>query len=117
MKLQSLPRVIMFINGFDKDNKHKVAIFDEVVLKRFLPKKMDSAYREVRQAIPITAYSGGLWMTECLDLKLEQIIRSREGYIPSITLGPGRGRTKCLPSTWCQRRLGRLSSWLSTLFS
>jgi hypothetical protein len=67
-------------NGFDEDNKHKAAIFDVMVLKRSLPEEMNSAYREVRQAIPITAYSGGLWMTECLDLKLEQIIRSREGY-------------------------------------
>jgi hypothetical protein len=29
VKLQSLPRVIMFIKDFDGDNKHKAAIFDQ----------------------------------------------------------------------------------------
>jgi integrase len=41
---------------------------------------MDSTFWEVRQAIAITAFFGGLRLTECLDLKLEQMIRSKKGY-------------------------------------
>jgi hypothetical protein len=49
----------MSIKGFHENNKHKAAIFDEVVLKRFLTLEMDSDYWEVRQAFAITAYFGG----------------------------------------------------------
>ncbi len=48
VKLQSLPRVTMFTKGFEEDTKHKAAIFDEVVLKRFLTMEMDLAFWEVR---------------------------------------------------------------------
>jgi hypothetical protein len=70
----------MFIEGFEEDTKRKAAIFEEKALHSFLIKKMDTTYCEVRQAIAITAYFGGLRLTECLDLKLEQIIRSEDGY-------------------------------------
>jgi hypothetical protein len=51
---------------------------------------MDTTYCEVRQAIAITSYFGGLRPTECLDLKLEQIIRSEEGYTITHTLAKQR---------------------------
>ncbi len=51
-----------------------------MVLKRFLTKEMDLALWEVRQAIATTTIYEGLRLTECLDLKLKQIIRSKEGY-------------------------------------
>jgi hypothetical protein len=41
---------------------------------------MLSAYLEVRQAVTILAYFGGLHNQECMDLKLEQIIRHADGY-------------------------------------
>jgi hypothetical protein len=53
----------MSIKGFHENNKHKVAIFDEVVLKRFLTLAMDPDYWEVRQAFAITAYFGVLQLT------------------------------------------------------
>jgi hypothetical protein len=51
-----------------------------VVLKRFLNKEMNLAFWEVRQAIATTNIYEGLRLTECLDLKLKQMIRSKEGY-------------------------------------
>jgi hypothetical protein len=67
------------IKSFDEDTEWKAANFEEKALQSFLIKK-DTTYWEVRQAITITAYFGGLQPTECLDLKLEQIIRSEECY-------------------------------------
>jgi hypothetical protein len=79
-KLQDLPRVTMLIKGFEEDTKKKAAIFDEVLLKKFMCQEMPSAYWEVRQAVAILAYFGGLRNQECMDLKLEQIIRNADGY-------------------------------------
>ena len=42
--------------------------------------KLDTAYWEVRQAIAITAYFGGLRVAECMNLALEKIIRGPEGF-------------------------------------
>ena len=42
--------------------------------------KLDTAYWEMRQAIAITAYFGGLRVAECMDLALEKIIRGPEGF-------------------------------------
>ena len=80
VKLQTLPRLTMFIQSFDDDTQHKAAIFDKVVLKKFLSEKMENSFWEVRQAIAIMAYFGGLSLVECMNLKLEQIMRSPEGY-------------------------------------
>ena len=91
VKLQSLPRVTMFIKGFEEDTKQKAAIFDNAILHQFLTKEMDTAYWEVRQSIAITAFFGGLRLAECMDLKLEQFIRSTEGY--SITHTRAKQRT------------------------
>jgi hypothetical protein len=41
---------------------------------------MSTAYWEVRQAIVIVAFFGGLRLLEAMDLKLEMIIRSSVGY-------------------------------------
>jgi integrase len=80
IKLQSLPRVTMLIKGFEEDIKKKAAIFDEALLKKFMAETMENTYWEVRQAIAITAYFGGLRLLECMDLKLEQITRGPDGY-------------------------------------
>ena len=80
-KLQELPRVTMLIKGFEEDVKKKAAIFDETLLKKFMVKEMESAYWEVRQAVVILAYFGGLRNIECLQLRLEKITRAPEGYI------------------------------------
>ncbi len=96
VKLQSLPRVTMFIKGFEKDTKHKAAILDEVALKRYLTKEMASAFWEVRQVIAITAFFRGLHLRDCLDLKLEQMIRSKEGY--AITHTRAKQRTEKIPA-------------------
>jgi integrase len=79
-KLQELPRVTLFIKGLEVDTKKKAAIFDEVLLKKFMASEMVNPYWEVRQAIVILAFFGGLRLQECCDLKLEQIIRSSVGY-------------------------------------
>jgi len=42
--------------------------------------KLDTAYWEVRQAIAITAYFGGLRMVECMNLELEKMIRGSDGF-------------------------------------
>ena len=42
--------------------------------------KLESSYWEVRRAIAIVAYFGGLRMAECLSLELEKINRAAEGY-------------------------------------
>jgi hypothetical protein len=52
-KLQDLPRVTMLIKAFEEDTKRKAAIFDEVLLKKFMSQEMPSAYWEVRQALAI----------------------------------------------------------------
>jgi hypothetical protein len=54
-KLQSLPRVTMFIKSFDGDTERKAANFEEKALQSFLIKK-DITFWEVRQAITVTAY-------------------------------------------------------------
>jgi hypothetical protein len=51
-KLQSLPRVTMFIKSFDEDTERKAANFEEKALQSFLIKK-DTTYWEVRQAITV----------------------------------------------------------------
>ena len=78
-KLQSFPRLTMFIKGFDVDTKQKVDIFYKAVIKKFMVTTVDSAYWEVRQAIVIVAYFGGLRMVKTMDLKLEMIIRGPKG--------------------------------------
>jgi len=85
----------MFIKCFDEDTERKATNFEEKALQSFLIKK-DTTYWEVRQAITVTAYFGGLRPTECLDLKLEQIIRSEEGY--TIT------------RTWAKQRTDKTST-------
>lgn len=91
VKLQDLPRVTLFLKGFDEDTKVKAAIFDEALLKKFLTDQVDSSYWEVRQAIAMTAYFGGLRLTECLDLQLEKFNRGEEGFI--ITHSRAKQRT------------------------
>ena len=78
--MQAYPRVTLLIKGIIQDEKNKAQVFDEVLLKKFMVKKMENAYREVRQAIAIVAYLGGLRLAECLEPVLENIIRGSEGY-------------------------------------
>ena len=59
VQLQAFPWVTMLLKSYDKDMKHKAAIFNETVLKQFLTKKMDNSYWEVRQAISTMAFFWG----------------------------------------------------------
>ncbi len=110
-KLQSLPRVTMFIKGFDEDTKKKAAIFEEKDLQSFLTKKMDTSYWEVRQSIAIIAYFGGLRLTECMDLKLEQIIRSADGY--TITHTRAKQRTDKMSTKFLVPEVGGYAGQLA----
>ncbi len=80
-KLQDLPRLTLLIKGFNDDVKQKAAIFDDAVLKEFMLSRRNSAYWLVRQAICIVSFFGGLRHQESMDLELEKIQRSKEGYI------------------------------------
>jgi len=51
-----------------------------VALKNFMAAEMVNAFWEVRQAIVLMSFFGGLRVGECSALKLEQIIRSPVGY-------------------------------------
>jgi hypothetical protein len=79
-KLQERPTVSLFIKGLEVETKKKAAIFDEVLLKKFMASEMVNPYWEVRQAVVLMAFFGGLRLKECCDLKLEQIVRSSVGY-------------------------------------
>jgi len=79
-KLQDLPRLTMLIKGYAVDIKKKATIFDQAILKKFMVSEMPNAYWEVRQAVVVLSFFGGLRLEECLTLKLEQIIRSSVGY-------------------------------------
>jgi integrase len=79
-KLQELPRVTLFIKGLEVDMKKKAPIWDQGKLKKFMVSEMPTPYWEVRQAIVLMAFFGGLRLQECCDLKLEQIIRGPDGY-------------------------------------
>ena len=47
--------------------------------------KADTGYWEVRKAIAITAYFGGLRMVECMELQLEKITRGADGFTVTHT--------------------------------
>ena len=79
-KLQTLPRVTMYIKGFEEDIKKKAPIMDEMQLKKFMMSEMPNAFMEVRQAVAILCFFGALRLIECLALKLEKIVRSPVGY-------------------------------------
>ena len=79
-RLQEFPRLTLLIKSFQDDVKQKAAIFDDAVIKGFMLRRMDDAYWLVRQSICIVAFFGGLRLQECLDLSLEKIQRSKEGF-------------------------------------
>jgi hypothetical protein len=56
--LQELTRVTMLIKGFEVDTKKKAAIFDEVLLKKFMAFEMVNPYWEDRQAVVLMAFFG-----------------------------------------------------------
>jgi hypothetical protein len=60
--------------------KPKAAIFDDVLMKDFMLGRMENAYWLVRQAVCIVAFFGRLRMQECMDLVLENIHKTQEGY-------------------------------------
>jgi len=80
VRLQDFPRLTFLIKSYQEDVKQKAAIFDDVLIKEFMVRRMDTAYWLVRQAICIVAFFGGLRLQECMDLVLEKIQRSKEGY-------------------------------------
>ena len=107
-KLQDLPRLTLLIKGFNDDVKQKAAIFDDAVLKEFMLSRKNESYWLVRQAICIVSFFGGLRYQECMDLELEKIQRSKEGYI--ITHNRVKQRSDKLET----RQVGMRLSWLST---
>jgi hypothetical protein len=70
----------MFIKGLEVDMKKKAPIWDDEKLKKFMSSEMPTPYWEVRQAIVLMSYFGGLRRQECSDLQLEKIIRGPAGY-------------------------------------
>ena len=79
-QLQSLPRVKMLLQGYETDVKKKATIFDEARLKLFMVEPMvNNTYWEVRQAIAIVSFFGGLRLVECLELKMEQFTWGPDG--------------------------------------
>jgi len=55
-------------------------IFEEAQLKMFMMGNMESTYWLTRQAICIVAFFGGLRLQECLDLVVEKMVCSSDGY-------------------------------------
>jgi hypothetical protein len=86
----------LYIKGLVVDTKKKAPIIPEGPLKKFMASEMKNAYWEVRQAIVLMAFFGGLRKTECQNLVLEKIIRSPEGYI--ITHNRAKQRSDKLSS-------------------
>ena len=80
-RLQQFPRLTLLIKSYQEDVKNKAAIFDDALIKGFMARQMENAYWLVRQAICIVAFFGGLRLQECLDLSLEKIQRSKDGFI------------------------------------
>jgi hypothetical protein len=78
--LKYLPRLTLLIKSFTQDVKQEAAIFDNNLIKAFMLGRMENAYWLVRQAICIVAFFGRLRMQECMDLVLEKIHKTQEGY-------------------------------------
>ena len=70
----------MLIKGYDTDVKEKALIFEEAQIKMFMLGTMETSYWLVRQAMSIVAFFGGLRLQECLDLQLEKMVRTKDGY-------------------------------------
>jgi hypothetical protein len=78
------------------------AIFEE----KFIAKKMDNTFWEVREAIAITTYFSGLCLIECMmDLKLKQLTRGPDGYTITHTW-PRNAVLRWPLSTWYHRQGG-----------
>ncbi len=80
VRLQEIPALTRLIKGFTQDVKQEAAIFDNNLIKAFMLGRMENAYWLVRQAICIVAFFGRLRMQECMDLVLEKIHKTQEGY-------------------------------------
>ena len=78
--------------------------------------KLDTAYWEVRQAIAITAYFGGLRVAECMNLALEKIIRGPEGFTITHTRAKQRSDKRSTLSSWSRSWGAMPTCWLSVLY-
>jgi hypothetical protein len=78
--LKYLPRLTLLIKSFTQDVKQEAAIFDNNLIKAFMLGRMENAYWLVRQAVCIVAFFGRLRVQECMDLVLEKIHKTQEGY-------------------------------------
>jgi len=80
VRLKEFYRLTHLMKSFTQDVKQEAAIFDNNLIKAFMLGRMENAYWLVRQAICIVAFFGRLRMQECMDLVLEKIHKTQEGY-------------------------------------
>jgi hypothetical protein len=80
VRLKEFYRLTLLLKSFTQDVKQEAAIFDNNLIKAFMLGRMENAYWLVRQAICIVAFFGRLHMQECMDLVLEKIHKTQEGY-------------------------------------
>lgn len=112
-QLQSLPRVKMLLQGYEIDIKKKAAIFDEARLKLFMVEPMENnTYWEVRQAIAIVSFFGGLRFVECVELKMEQFTWGPDGY--TITHTRAKQRSDKMSTKFLVPVAGGFASKLDT---
>ena len=112
-QLQSLPRVKMLLQGYETDIKKKAAIFDEARLKLFMVEPMENnTYWEVRQAIAIVSFFGGLRLVECLELKMEQFTWGPDGC--TITHTRAKQRSDKMFTKFLVPEAGGFASKLAT---
>ena len=80
--LKTMPRVGALIKSFDTDTKRKAAIFSLEELKTFCSDpELSGAYWEVRKAIAIVAYFGGLRLAEIMEVELEKFKITAAGIV------------------------------------
>jgi len=112
-QLQSLPRLKMLLQGYETDVKKKAAIFDEGLLKFFMVEPMENnTYWEVRQAIAIVAFFGGLRFVECVDLKMEMFSWGPAGC--TITHTRAKQRSDKMTTKFLVPQAGGFASKLAT---
>jgi integrase len=78
---------------------------------RFWSMKLDTAFWEVRQAIALTAYFGGLSLVECMDLELEKISRDSEGF--TITHTRAKQRSDKITTKFLVPQMGGYANLLA----
>ena len=79
--VRNLPRVITLLKSFEGPPKKKAAIFSADDLRAFCEApELTGAYWDVRRAVVILAYFGGLRLIEAMELEIEKIEATPRGY-------------------------------------